>query len=96
MSYPVDSKTEGGLEKVELEGQMDHSYDLDEKAQIADYKADAIEAENAEHTMTVLEAVRMYPMAAFWAFVMSFTIVRCFTLFLLTLSFSEGPSQRLL
>ena len=38
-------------------------------------KADAIEAENAEHNMTVLEAVRAYPMASFWAFVMSCTIV---------------------
>ena len=46
-----------------------------EKAHVADYKADAIEAENAEHQMTVLQAVRAYPMASFWAFVMSFTIV---------------------
>jgi hypothetical protein len=36
---------------------------------------DAIEAENAEHSMTVMEAVRAYPMACFWAFVMSSTIV---------------------
>ncbi|KAF2228963.1 sugar transporter [Viridothelium virens] len=54
---------------------MDHAYDLDEKAHIADYKADAIEAENAEHAMTVMQAVRAYPMASFWAFVMSFTII---------------------
>jgi len=46
-----------------------------EKAAVADYKADAIEAENAEHNMTVLEAVRAYPMASFWAVVMSCTIV---------------------
>lgn len=50
-------------------------YQLDENAKVADYKADAIEAENAEHNMTVLEAVRAYPMASFWAFIMSFTIV---------------------
>lgn len=42
---------------------------------VADYRADAILAENAEHNMTVLEAVRAYPMASFWAFVMSCTIV---------------------
>jgi len=42
---------------------------------VADYKADAVEAENAEHNMGVLEAVRAYPMASFWAFVMSFTII---------------------
>lgn len=49
-----------------------------EKAIVADYKADAIEAENAEHNMTVMEAVRAYPMASFWAFVMSCTIVSRF------------------
>lgn len=38
-------------------------------------KADAIEAKNAEHTMTVLQAVRAHPMASFGAFVMSCTIV---------------------
>lgn len=46
-----------------------------EKAGVSDFKADAIEAENAEHSMTVLQAVRAYPMASFWAFVMSATIV---------------------
>jgi len=46
-----------------------------EKAGVSDFKADAILAENAEHNMGVLEAVRAYPMASFWAFVMSFTIV---------------------
>ena len=40
----------------------------------------AIDAENAEHAMTVLQAVRAYPMACFWAFIMAFTIVRtCIT-----------------
>jgi SP family general alpha glucoside:H+ symporter-like MFS transporter len=38
-------------------------------------KAGAIEAENAEHNMGVLEAVRQYPMATWWAFVMSCTII---------------------
>ena len=38
-------------------------------------KSDAIEAENAELKMGVLEAVKLYPMATFWAFIMSFTIV---------------------
>jgi len=42
---------------------------------IAKFKADAIEAENVEHGMTVLEAVKAYPMASFWAFVMSCTII---------------------
>jgi SP family general alpha glucoside:H+ symporter-like MFS transporter len=46
----------------------------DEKAGKID-KAGAIEAENAEHNMGVLEAVRAYPMAATWAFIMSCTII---------------------
>ena len=78
MSNTVDSKTYSGAPEVEADGgfsQVEHAYNLDEKAHIADYKADAVEAENAEHNMTVMEAVRAYPMASFWAFVMSFTIV---------------------
>ncbi|KAG0647435.1 Maltose transport MAL61 [Hyphodiscus hymeniophilus] len=78
MSTAVDSKYQGGAPEVEVEGgfsQVEHAYNLDEKAHVADYKADAIEAENTEHNMGVLEAVRAYPMASFWAFVMSFTII---------------------
>lgn len=45
------------------------------QVKVSDFKADAIEAENAEHNMTVLQAVRAYPMASFWAFVMSAMIV---------------------
>lgn len=78
MSNTMDSKAYGGDQKIETEegfAHVEHAYDLDEKANIADYKADAVEAENAEHNMGVLEAVRAYPMASFWAFVMSATIV---------------------
>jgi len=77
MSVPVDSKAYGAqeIEGARAFSQTEHAYDLDEKAHVADYKADAIEAENAEHNMGVLEAVRAYPMASFWAFVMSCTIV---------------------
>lgn len=35
----------------------------------------ALDAEKIEHDMTVLEAVKAYPAASFWAFVMSCTIV---------------------
>ena len=43
-------------------------------------RAGAIDAENLEHNMGVLEAVKKYPAASFWAFVMSSTIVsRCLT-----------------
>ncbi|KAI1306954.1 alpha-glucosides permease MPH2/3 [Xylaria venustula] len=64
-----DVKAEQGV------SQHEHALDLDEKARVADYKADAVEAENAEHNMGVLEAVKAYPMATFWAFVFSSTII---------------------
>ncbi|TPX12805.1 uncharacterized protein E0L32_006685 [Thyridium curvatum] len=74
MSQPVDSKGEGLTPEVEAP-QVVQGADLDEKAGLKDYKADAMEAEHAEHNMTVLQAVRAYPMATFWAFVMSFCII---------------------
>lgn len=83
MSDPVDSKLPTGP-KVELEEgltQVENVYNLDEKATGPDYKADAMEAEEAEHNMTVMEAVKAYPMASFWAFVMSCTIVCCLSAF---------------
>ena len=83
MSDPIDSKSSGGAPEIKAEeafSQTEHAADLDIKAKFADYKADAVEAENAEHNMGVLEAVRAYPMASFWAFVMSFTIVSCLPL----------------
>jgi len=65
MSHQIDEKR----------SDSDHA---DEKAAVtqkAQYKADAVEAENTEHNMSVLEAAKAYPMACFWAFVMSFTII---------------------
>jgi SP family general alpha glucoside:H+ symporter-like MFS transporter len=50
-------------------------YNENEKTDAA-HRAEAIMAESAEHNMTVLEAVKAYPMASFWAFVFSCTIVR--------------------
>lgn len=48
-------------------------YDVGEKV---DYdRAAAIDAETLEHDMTVLQAVKAYPAASWWAFVMSCTIV---------------------
>ena len=95
MGNPEDSKSGSNAPEVEAMGafsHVEHAYNLDEKARIADYKADAVEAENSEHNMTVLEAVRAYPMASFWAFVMSFTIVSCLFPFALNLS-SDGKSN---
>lgn len=81
MSDAVDPKPPGysaqGVEPEKALDQVEHVYNLDEEARVADYKADAVEAENTEHNMGVLEAVRAHPMASFWAFVMSCTIVSC-------------------
>lgn len=82
MSTSVDTKSYGGAPEVEGGiSQVENVYNLDEKAKAADYKQDAVAAEDAEHSMGVLEAVRAYPMATFWAFVMSCTIVGCFPSF---------------
>jgi SP family general alpha glucoside:H+ symporter-like MFS transporter len=48
-------------------------YDVDEKV---DYnRTGAIDAEKIEHDMTVLQAVKAYPAASWWALVMSSTII---------------------
>jgi SP family general alpha glucoside:H+ symporter-like MFS transporter len=54
---------------------VDDSAALDEKAQAALYKTQAMDAETAEHDMGVVQAVKAYPMAALWAFIMSCTII---------------------
>lgn len=48
-------------------------YDVEEKAHYD--RAAAMDAEVVEHNMTVLQAVKAYPAASWWAFVMSCTIV---------------------
>ncbi|KAK2055189.1 alpha glucoside transporter [Colletotrichum caudatum] len=77
MTTQPDSKTLGeDPAKVEsYTADVNHVADVDEKAKAADFKADAIEAEQAEHNMGVLEAVKLYPMASLWAFIMSTTII---------------------
>lgn len=58
----------GQVEKANVE----HVGDLKTEA---NFRADAMEAETAESSMTVLEAVKAYPMACWWAFIMSSTII---------------------
>lgn len=74
MNYSMDSKTHRA---TEVEGSDVNPTVYADNAHVADYKADAILAEDEEHNMSVLQAVQAYPMASFWAFVMSFTIVGC-------------------
>lgn len=48
----------------------------DDAGEKVDYdRSGAIDAEEVEHRMTVLQAVKAYPAASWWAFVMSCTIV---------------------
>jgi SP family general alpha glucoside:H+ symporter-like MFS transporter len=54
-------------------------YNVDEKVNVDYNRTGAIDAEKIEFKMTVLEAVKAYPAASWWAFVMSCTIVRCLT-----------------
>lgn len=68
--------SEKGLGASEIHAEstkVDPVYDVEHKV---DYnRAGAIEAEQTEHKMGVLEAVRAYPAASWWAFLMSCTIV---------------------
>ena len=76
-----DAKSPHGSSEIETEkgvSQVEHAINLDENAKLSDFKAGAIEAENAEHNMGVIDAVKAYPMATFWAFIMSCTIVSFF------------------
>lgn len=76
MSEPIDTKAHGG--EIQTEKAISHvedSYNLDNEAKLEAYKAAAMEAETAEQKSGVLQAVKEYPMAALWAFVMSCTIV---------------------
>lgn len=64
---PMSSEKTGDISTVEHAGD-----DMNDEAK---FKAEAMEAETAEHDMTVLQAVKAYPMACLWAFIMSSTIV---------------------
>lgn len=76
MSDSVNLKALGGnMGSKDDQSQVENAYDVDEKSHAANMKADAIEAENAEHNLGVIAAVKSYPMAATWAFVISCTIV---------------------
>ncbi|KFY78726.1 hypothetical protein V499_02166 [Pseudogymnoascus sp. VKM F-103] len=50
-------------------------YNADEKVDVDYNRTGAIDAEKIEFKMTVLEAVKAYPAASWWAFVMSCTII---------------------
>ncbi|KAF1364036.1 sugar transporter [Lizonia empirigonia] len=76
MSDHLDIKTHGGdLHNEKGISQVEDAHNLDNDAKLEAYKAAAMEAETAEQNSGVLQAVKEYPMAALWAFVMSCTII---------------------
>ncbi|KAM0239467.1 hypothetical protein ACHAP5_008323 [Fusarium lateritium] len=82
MSNPMDNKA-GISEAKADEAHIDHAYDVENKKAMNDMQG-AIDAETQEHNMTVLEAVRAYPAASFWAVNMSCTIImEAYCLFLI-------------
>ena len=70
----VVSEKPGTSTEIEAQNsKVDSVHDANLKAEYD--RAGAIEAEHAEYRMGVLQAVRAYPAASWWAFVMSCTIV---------------------
>jgi SP family general alpha glucoside:H+ symporter-like MFS transporter len=81
MTNSMDNKA-GISEAKADEAHIDHAYDVEAKKEMN--MQGAIDAENQEHNMTVLEAVRAYPAASFWAVNMSCTIImEAYCLFLI-------------
>lgn len=74
MNNLITEKPTSGLE---VEAQPSSNGGLvDHVGEKVDYdRTGAIDAEEIEHHMTVLQAVKAYPAASWWAFVMSCTIV---------------------
>lgn len=76
MGDHLDIKTAGmDIHNEKGISQVEDAHNLDNDAKLEAYKAAAMQAEAAEQNSGVLQAVREYPMAALWAFVMSCTIV---------------------
>lgn len=72
MATVVSEKPNSPLE-LEEQPKGGPVYDVGEKSDFD--RAGALNAEDIEHKMTVIQAVKAYPAASWWAFVMSCTIV---------------------
>ena len=74
MSNVIDEKPTTASEiEAQPTSKGEHVYDVGEK--VSYDRTGAVDAEKIEHEMTVLQAVKAYPAASWWAFVMSCTIV---------------------
>lgn len=72
MSNNINDEKPGSSAKELEADRHEISYDTEK---IGYDKTGAMDAENIEHQMTVMQAVKAYPAASWWAFVMSSTIV---------------------
>lgn len=76
MADKVELAHGGGEKPTSNDAGTGENYELDQNGKkVSDFRTEAIDAEQVELNMTVPEAVRAYPMAAMWAFIMSCTIV---------------------
>lgn len=72
-NYPTEKATTASEIESQALPKGEPVYDVGEKR---DYdRTGAIDAERIEHDMGVIQAVKAYPAASFWAFVMSCCIV---------------------
>ncbi|KAM0701152.1 hypothetical protein Q7P35_011513 [Cladosporium inversicolor] len=71
MSNNINDEKPGSSAKELEADRHEISYDTEKTGYD---KTGAMDAENIEHTMTVMQAVKAYPAASWWAFVMSSTI----------------------
>lgn len=71
MSNNITEKPDSSAKEFET-----HRHEISHDVEKTGYdKGGAMDAENIEHQMTVMQAVKAYPAASWWAFVMSSTIV---------------------
>jgi SP family general alpha glucoside:H+ symporter-like MFS transporter len=71
MSTNIIEKPDSSAKEFET-----HRHEISHDVEKTGYdKGGAMDAENIEHQMTVMQAVKAYPAASWWAFVMSSTIV---------------------
>ena len=76
-SSPIDQKNEAhNVEKTDMQDLEEKNVHLQSEILVnPELMHDAFDGENREHAMGTWEAVKTHPMACFWAFIFSFTIV---------------------
>ena len=75
MSKDISEKPTSSAVEFEAAQRHETSHDIEINEKAGYDRRGAVDAENIEHEMTVMQAVKAYPAASWWAFVMSSTIV---------------------